>query len=263
MSKFESYGIEVDEALDRLDAGIVVPRFMVHKFGKDPAASTAGNLLEATSQAMPYAYGAEASTIRIKAGGDAADDSGGTGARTVEVQGLDANYLPARETLTTAGASASSSTTTEFLRVLRVRVTTAGTGETNAADMVLEKTGTGDLCTILAGESSSQIGMVTVPKGYAGQILDIRLNTDITSGSGTLDVRGYSRKYDASLASGVTKPANVFFEKIAFTREQGQYRLALPDPYTFSEYTDIWFTASTSTGTAGASVSFTAGFYLT
>ena len=261
-SKFETYGIELDDALDRIDAGILVPRFMVHKFGKDETTAS-GAFLEPTNQAFPYSYTYEASTVRVKAGGHADDTSAGDGARTVQIQGLDANYAPLRETVTLAGASASSSTTAEFLRVLRVRVQTAGVNEVNTGAIVIERTdATADLATIIAGECSSQIGAICVPAGYECELLDIRLDTSAVAGSATVKVRGWSRKYDPSLPAGTTAPRQIFFEKVGLARDNAGLGREFPDPYTFTEKTDVWFDAVPSSGTPVVAVSFTAGFNL-
>lgn len=84
-----------------------------------------------------------ATTLRIKAGGNANDTAAGTGAREITLEGLDENFVEVTETLATAGASASSATTTTFTRLFRAYVSASGTYATASAgshsgDIVIE-----------------------------------------------------------------------------------------------------------------------------
>lgn len=94
----------------------------------------------------------------------AADASGGTGARTLTLYGLDANYDRITETITLNGVTPVV-TSASFLRFSRAIVATAGTGETNAG--VITFTVGGNLQgTIQAGNGQTEICMDTVPNGY-------------------------------------------------------------------------------------------------
>ena len=84
-----------------------------------------------------------ATTLRIKAGGNANDTAAGSGAREITIQGLDENFLEVSDTLATAGASASSATTTTFTRVFRAWVSESGTyaaatAGSHSGDIVIE-----------------------------------------------------------------------------------------------------------------------------
>lgn len=67
---------------------------------------------------------------------DAADTAAGTGAQTVTVSGLDANYGPISETVALNGVS-TVNTVASFLRINQTWVATAGTGEINAGNITL------------------------------------------------------------------------------------------------------------------------------
>jgi len=101
----------------------------------------------------------------------------GTGARTVEISGLDAQYRFQTETVILNGQTAVS-TTKSFLRVFAAQVLSAGTGGKNAGAIVVYKTGTGGVITagvpgtltsawvrILAEYGIGTSGMYTVPAG--------------------------------------------------------------------------------------------------
>jgi len=97
---------------------------------------------------------AAATTLRIKAGGDALDTAAGAGAREVTLQGIDELGNEVTESLATAGASASAVTTNKFIRLYRAWVSSVGRYGTMAAgghedDIVIEKgTGSQDWLTL-------------------------------------------------------------------------------------------------------------------
>ena len=106
--------------------------YSVSKFGRNDAVGTSF---------VPIAIGGvyqtpqsgSATTLRIKAGGNANDTAAGTGAREVTLEGLDETFTQVTETLATAGASASSATTTTFTRIFRAYVSKSGTYATASA----------------------------------------------------------------------------------------------------------------------------------
>ena len=89
----------------------------VHKFGENPAVGTTEE--DIWFGGGLYNWLQSAATVRIAAGGNAADDSAGAGAREIQVEGLDSNWDEATELITTNGASASTATSTSFIRVNR------------------------------------------------------------------------------------------------------------------------------------------------
>jgi hypothetical protein len=114
---------------------------------------------------------------------NAADAAAGTGARTVRVLGLDANYNVIEETLTLNGQTAVVSVNS-YLRVFGVEVLTAGTGLMNAgiiyvADAVVTWTAgvpsdvTKIAAYITAGENISHNGHWTVPAGSFYLLTDV------------------------------------------------------------------------------------------
>ena len=92
-----------------------------------------------------------------------ADDEGSTGAEKVEIQGLDANYALQTEVVTMNGTSAVTTTNT-FIRVFRMRVTQAGTGEINAGN-ITASIGGSDVARILADQGQTLMAVYTVPAG--------------------------------------------------------------------------------------------------
>jgi hypothetical protein len=160
------------------------------------------------------------------------DTSAGTGARTVVVQGLDANYNEVTETVTLNGQTAVTMTAS-LLRVNYAYVVTAGSGNSAAGNIYI---GTG---TVTAGVPATvydiikvdynvtTTGSYTIPVGYTGYVSQGLFSAGQPSGStqveGRLLVRGTNniRMTEAitTLNNGV---ANYVFE----------YPLAVPEKTT-------------------------------
>lgn len=135
----------------QISAGRVKDTSHINKFGYNTAVGTS---YETVTDLGTNNLPTSAAVVSIVSA-STADTSAGTGARTVEIQGLDANYVEQTETVTMNGQSAVTTTAT-FIRVFRMRVTSAGTGETNAGN-------------ITASISSSDVARITAANG--GQTL--------------------------------------------------------------------------------------------
>jgi hypothetical protein len=158
---------------------------MVDTWGRNATVGTTREPIISETLAGVIWQPTAASTVRVKAGGDANDDAAGSGARTISVEGLDENYDLATDTLTTAGVSASASSTVTFTRVHRAYVMTCGTyGGTNAAEIVIENSaGTADIITIddhAGGSGQSLHCAYSVPKDTTVWLLGLYYYTDTT-----------------------------------------------------------------------------------
>lgn len=127
-----------------------------------------------------------AAHLRIRAGGNAADTPAGAGARAIDLYGLDASGLEVTERIVTAGASASASSATAFMRLMDARVVLSGTYATQAAgshvgDITIEATN-GDLWARIPingfPEVNARIGAFTVPVDYEAYVIGVRANCD-------------------------------------------------------------------------------------
>lgn len=176
----------INDPQNRLDLarGIVSDKKTVYIFGSNPSVGTTVETLWNTGGT--YTFLTAADNVRVAAGGNAADTAAGVGARTIVVEGLDANYVEITETITLNGTSVSSSTTLAFLRVNNVSVLAVGAvGSGNTGDIVLETNGAIILCTIAAGFGQSTLGIFTIPDGKTGFISALTVNVD-ASKTGTL-----------------------------------------------------------------------------
>lgn len=141
------------------------PTAHVNKFGYNTAVGTSYEVLSDLGT-DPLPTSAAAVSI-VSSSAD--DTSGGTGAQTVEVQGLDANYNLQTSTVTMSGTSAATTGSDEYLRVFRMRVLTAGTNETNAGNITASISGT-DIARITADTGQTLMGIYTIPANHTGYL---------------------------------------------------------------------------------------------
>lgn len=221
----------------------------VRKFGRNPLITTATDPEDIWSGGGIYAWPQAATTVRVKAGGDAADDAGGLGAQTIRVEGLDANWAETSEDITLAGASASSSTTETFTRVHRVYVLTCGTySSANTGVITVENTaGTADLCVIEAGSGQSQHSMYTIPAGYTGYLTHFDMNVD---SSNSADVAIVTREN----ADDVTTPFSPTLIKDQFDGLNGSVEHTYAHPIELAAKTDVWARATEVAGNTSVTV---------
>jgi len=138
------------------------------KFGNN--ADINGSLETIWSYGGLYVYPTSAIQMSVSSS-SANDTAAGTGARTIVVSGLNAQYAEISETVTLNGQTAVLTTNT-FIRVFRAFVVTAGSGGTAAGTIYI---GTGTVTAgvpatvyaeIVLGENQTLMAIWTVPAGY-------------------------------------------------------------------------------------------------
>ena len=138
----------------------------IHKFGRNPAIGGAPETI--WMQGGIYTYLSAASTVFVSSNDDD-DNPAGNGAQTVTIVGLDANY----NSITATQPVNNLAGTTEFLRVFRAFVASAGSTGTNEGDVRIS-TAAGGTGIVLAdigkigtgttyGLGQSQLALYTVP----------------------------------------------------------------------------------------------------
>ena len=190
-------------------------------------------------------------TVRIKAGGNVNDTAAGTGAQSVTITGLDTNQDLKSETITTNGASASSSTTALFWRVFLMEVTTVGTYTgSNTGDIILENTaGDTDLIKIVATEGKSKYGAFSIPKGFTGYLRNVVIDVD---GNKNADVKCFRRDNFTNISTPTAAIEELFYDGVSGSKpDNPDYPLLRADALS-----DIWFEAAGAGGDADISVRF-------
>ncbi|MHB1097921.1 MAG: hypothetical protein ACYCZR_00070 [Burkholderiales bacterium] len=125
---------------------------------------------------------------------DAADAAAGTGARTVRIDGLDADYVEVSETLTLNGTTPVVGAV-EFLRINFATVITAGTGKVNAGNITLRDSGAGTTRSYIgAGRGRAEVGVFTVPAGHKVVATDWVVSSQLSTGQTGADFEFWATK---------------------------------------------------------------------
>ena len=221
--------------------GLIRGTTVIHKFGRNP---NVGGVPETIwEQGGIYTYLTVASTIYVY-GADAQDGAAGTGARTVTVQGLDANYNAIEETLTVDGAVSTKS----FLRVFRAFVASAGSLQTNKGNVIIS-TGASGTGTVLAkiatigtgtvyGQGQTNLALYTIPAGKTGYL------TNWNIGVGNYNDAVTANLYTREVGNGL-----VFRTRDVMDVPGGLHQRIYQVPFALPEKTDIEIRAIASTGT--------------
>lgn len=238
--------------LIEVQRGNVPGASMVHKFGYNDAVP---NGSWAHISLIPFAianFRTTAATMRVKAGGNAADTAAGAGAREITIQGIDSNFAEVSEAVATAGAAASSATTASFWRVHRAWVSSAGayTGA-NTANVVIEDSGgAADMLQIDAGVGQSQYAGWSVPTGKTAYLLSADITVD---GNKRANIRCFTRAaYDTVAAPFQAKRLKRYWAGVIGSLHYDPMGPAITIP----EKSDFWFEGYGDGAVSSISVDF-------
>ena len=208
---FEDQRIQISD-------GVMLKVDSINKFGYN---ESVGSSYEVVSDLGSAHYPTSAAAASIVSA-STADTAAGTGARTVEIQGLDGNYEELTEVVTMNGTAAVS-TTGSFLRIFRMRVVTAGTGETNAGNITA--TIGSNVARILAGQGQTLMAIYTVTKGKTAFLMKFQVSI-----SKSQEVAFQLRARERDGAFNVKGLWGTFANTVTYD---------YPVPLKFEEFTDI------------------------
>lgn len=242
--------LTLEQTLSMPDVAVVKGTFgdvsSQFKFGFNPSVGTT----EATiwEQGGLYNYPAVASTMTVSSD-DAGDTSAGTGARTVEIMGLDENFGEVTETITLNGLT-EVTTANSYIRMNRALVRSAGSGGTNAG-VIYVGTGTvtsgvpADVFTSIAKEEGQTLQTLwTVPANKTGYLTRL-IASSFGNANSVATIRLKAR------------PENeVFQTKDKFLVTRGEVQIFHRYPIKFDAKTDIEVTGLSDTGTLDVSAAF-------
>jgi len=239
----------VQNHLISVSRGLISDQSCINKFGRNAAVTTSEETVWSAG-GLYTGWLTAAIAVRIKAGGDAADDTAGAGAQQVTIIGLDENWAAASETIATAGVGVSSATTTTFLRVYRAHVANVGTyGAANTAAINIETTAGVVVAQIGIEKGQTQLALYTIPAAKTGYIYEVSASID---GNKQLDVEFWQRPN----ADDVTTPFTSKRLWHAFAGLTGSTSRTFTAPRAFAAKTDIWASATALSGTGGVSARF-------
>lgn len=237
-------GSSYDWAIN-ISAGDVAGSSYIEKFGMNVDVDT--NKETIWDGGGIYSYISTAETVAITST-SGADSAAGTGARTVEIQGLDATHTLVYETLTVGGGAG----TQEFLRIFRANVVTAGTSGINEGTVSITSSGTSTVLAQIgvdgtgsnaAGRGQTFMALYTVPAGKTAYL------TQWTVGCG--------KQNTDAVATFLAKPeGSAWNAKDIITVSATTYAKDYKIPLQFTEKTDIEVRAYSTTNNSLVSSSF-------
>ena len=155
--------------MTEVSKGNVPGHSAINKFGHNPLTTTGDDVWSGGGVYAFYPTTAQSLDIVSTSTDDNATDSG---ARTVIIYGLDANWAEQNQTVTLDGDSEVALTGTTWMRVYRAIVLTAGSGGTNAGIITVEIVGSATVAAnILAGDGQTQQVIYTIPSGKTGYFI--------------------------------------------------------------------------------------------
>lgn len=249
--------LRTTEFYQEVAKGNIEGHSIIHKFGHNPAVTTDLEPLCSIADYLTPQVGG-ATTLRVKAGGDIADDAGGIGAREVTFEGLDETGAFAEEAVATNGVDASLDTIITFMRLFRSYVSASGTYATSAIGShvgpIMVENGAGgtdwgaiDLNGFPLGQST--IGAYSVPLGITAYLLSWRLSVESTK---IVDAVFFQRENILETAPPYSS-MRIVFEIGGINDERSDF---IRVPNKFPALTDVGFMVSVSTGTADIDVEF-------
>lgn len=151
------------EFYDSVGLGLVPGATRVAALGNNPDVDT-GGIEDVWSGGGAYPWMTGSTSLEIVS--DSANDAAsGTGARTVTVNGLDANYIQVSQTVTLNGLAAVS-LPTQLFRINSALIVSAGSGKTNAGSITVRDSGGGTARAIIpVGYGITRQAVFTVPAG--------------------------------------------------------------------------------------------------
>ena len=228
-----------------ISAGAVDGTSYIEKFGMNIDVDSDKETIWDGGGIYSYISTAETVAVTSTAGTDSAV---GTGARTVEIQGLDADYNVVLETLTVGG----STSTTEFIRIFRAKVVTAGTSGINEGTIsvtssdtstVLAQIGIDGTGSNAAGRGQTFMALYTVPAGKTAYL------TQWTVGCG--------KQNTDAVATFLARPeGGAWNAKDIITVSATTYAKDYKIPLQFTEKTDIEIRAYSTTNNSLVSSTF-------
>jgi len=135
----------------------------ISKFGNLPDIDNTDANEDVWDGTDAYTFPTTASTTTITST-VAADAVSGTGAETVHIFGLDADYMLQDEAVSLTGTNTATAANT-YLRIYRAFVETAGSNDGNVGDLSIEIGGT-EAAKILAGVGQTLMAIYTIPADY-------------------------------------------------------------------------------------------------
>lgn len=176
---------------------------------------------------------------------DAADSGTSTGAQTVQVEGLDADYNIKSVSVTLNGTTEVAISGT-WIRINRAFVTLSGTGGTAAGTINIQSSGGGVIYANLGIGNQTQMAAYTVPAGYTLYLDDVSFTAALGIQAKNVTVKFVLRNFGT----------NTFRTGIIETVQSNSLLIPFQYPFAIAEKTDVECRAFSDTSNVEVSASF-------
>ena len=243
--------VSIQNFLLEVAKGSVPGHSYVNKFGHNPSVTTATDPEDVWPDGGLYAfYPTTAQSMEVVSSDD--EDGGAgtdTGALTMQVYGLDANWDLQEETVTLNGTTPVALSNT-YIRMFRAVVLTAGSANTNIGNITVRIVTVGTVAiSILASDGQTQQAIYTIPNGKTGYF--IKGYVGISKGGGaTAYGAEFKWKAKANNGSNGAWATKGQIECITHGNSWWQYEYGIPAG-PLPEKTDIRIECYEVTGTLG------------
>lgn len=179
------------------------------------------------------------------------DTSGGSGANTILIQGLDENYVEIEETVTLNGQT-QVTTQLSYLRIYRAFVTLAGSSGTSGGIIYVGSSGAtggvpnGTVYANLSIGNQTQIAAYTVPAGHTLYLDEINITAALSLANKRVNASFHTRDFGS----------NVFRTRFINVLQSSQLKQLFKYPQEFAEKTDVEVRVSTNTSNNPIAASF-------
>ncbi|MCP5059567.1 MAG: hypothetical protein GY937_22920 [bacterium] len=180
----------------------------LNKFGYNQATGETEEDIASAGGSLAWQAAAAAHDIKSS---DAADtNDSGTGARTVQVWGLDANYDEQTEIVELDGTT-DVATASTYIRLFRMKVLTAGSGATAAGTITADVSATVHATITIGDNQTNQVGW-TVPNGKTAYITRLHLYSGVALAQCTFRLLArplggvWASKFSAKVTAGSSSP---------------------------------------------------------
>lgn len=201
-----------NEFVMQVGFGLIPGHTRITALGNNPSVDTGTVPEDIHASGGVYTWLSASSSLEMLSS-NAADTAAGTGARTVTINGLDANYKPQSETVTLNGVTPVA-LTKSYLRVNNMLIMSAGSGKTNAGTITARVASAGATqATIPAGYGITRRSLYTVPAGSTLQIHSM-----------LVCINRPSSTRDCTVATFVQSPNGFYRMPLEFSVDGNPYR---------------------------------------
>ena len=256
------HSVTVQGAYEPFDLQVARRQIMGHqgyfRFGWANAVGSSPQTISTFSATgAGYVYPTSATVMKVSSS-NAADAAAGTGARTLLVAGLDANYNSISETVTLNGVTPVN-TTNSYLRILYTEITSTGSGNAQAGTIYVGTgvvSGGGVPATIYWQSESTynnwSFAGFTVPAGYTAYVTSYTVTSQSTTANQNISCGLVVFEYGD--ASSTTAQGYPELQSTARLTSNSQFDRHFDYQFAISEKSDFELRAWNQTGTTAVNV---------